>query len=373
MANEEHLNNLTRGTSAWNSLRRAQSHFVPDLHEADLSEADFSGANLTKANFTMADLSGANLSGASFTMGNLSGANLTEANFTMADFSGADLIKANLSRANLTDANLLEARLIGATLDRANLSRSNLIGATLDRANLSGANLIGAKLDRANLSGANLSGADFSGAKLHESLFNNVDLSTAIGLESCHHTAPSGVDYRTLTRSKNVPLVFWRGCGLPDALIEYMPSLTGDAIQFYSCFISYSSKDQKFAERLHADLQDNGVRCWFAPHDLPIGAKTWDGIDEAIRSRDKVLLILSKRAIDSNWVEDEVTMALSEERRRKKLVLFPVRLDPTVMKTDEPWARKLRDNRNIGDFSKWKNHDAYKATFDRVLRDLKQL
>ena len=29
-------------------------------------------------------------------------------------------------------------------------------------------------------------------------------------------------------------------------------------------------------QSVHADLQNNGVRCWFAPHDLPIGAKTWD-------------------------------------------------------------------------------------------------
>jgi hypothetical protein len=40
------------------------------------------------------------------------------------------------------------------------------------------------------------------------------------------------------------------------------------AFQHYSCFISYSAKDQEFAERLHADLQNKGVRCWFAPHDL---------------------------------------------------------------------------------------------------------
>jgi hypothetical protein len=36
-------------------------------------------------------------------------------------------------------------------------------------------------------------------------------------------------------------------------------------IQFYSCFISYNSKDQKFAQRLHDDLQNSGVRFWFAP------------------------------------------------------------------------------------------------------------
>jgi hypothetical protein len=142
-------------------------------------------------------------------------------------------------------------------------------------------------------------------------------------------------------------------------------------IQFYSCFISYSSKDQEFAERLHADLQNKGVRCWFAPHDMAIGAKIIDAIDEAIRLRDKVLLILSRNAIESDWVEDEVIKAFAEERTRKQLVLFPVRLDDVVMETTEAWAGKLRDNRNIGDFRRWKDHDAYQKALERVLRDLK--
>jgi hypothetical protein len=177
---------------------------------------------------------------------------------------------------------------------------------------------------------------------------------------------PSIIDHRTLQRSGPLPLAFLRGIGLPDNLIDYLPSLLNQPIQFYSCFISYSSMDQKFA-----DLQNKGVRCWFAPHDLPIGAKTWDAIDEAIRLRDKVLLILSKHSIGSDWVEDEVTKAFAEERTRKQLVLFPIRLDDTVMKTTEAWAGKLRDNRNIGDFRKWKDHDAYEKALERVLRDLK--
>jgi TIR domain len=125
-----------------------------------------------------------------------------------------------------------------------------------------------------------------------------------------------------------------------------------------------------FADRLHADLQGKGVRCWFAPHDLPIGAKIWDAIDEAIKLRDKLLLILSENSIASDWVEDEVSKAFAEERNRKRLVLFPIRIDETVMATSEPWARKLRDQRNIGDFSKWKEHDAYRKSLERLLRDL---
>jgi hypothetical protein len=168
-----------------------------------------------------------------------------------------------------------------------------------------------------------------------------------------------------------LPLAFLRGVGLPDTLIDNLSSLLTQPIQRYSCFISYSSRDQAFADRLHADLQNKDVRCWFAPHDLPIGAKTWDAIDEAIRLRDKLLLILSKRSIASDWVEDEVTKAFAEERRRGQLVLFPVRLDDAVFDTDEAWAGKLRDNRNIGDFRRWKEHDAYAKALERLLRDLR--
>jgi hypothetical protein len=164
--------------------------------------------------------------------------------------------------------------------------------------------------------------------------------------------------------------VFLRGVGLPDNLIDYLPSLLSQPIQYYSCFISYSSSDDEFAKRIHADLQNNGVRCWFAPHDLPIGGKILDEIDAAIRLRDKVLLILSEHSIGSDWVEDEVKKAYEEERRRGQAMLFPIRLDDTVMETREAWAAKLRADRNIGDFRQWKNHDRYREVFERVLRDL---
>ncbi|MGI9437288.1 MAG: toll/interleukin-1 receptor domain-containing protein [Geminicoccaceae bacterium] len=101
-----------------------------------------------------------------------------------------------------------------------------------------------------------------------------------------------------------------------------MPSLTGEAIQFYSCFISYSSKDQEFAERLYADLQEGGVRCWFAPHDLPIGSDVLDDIDQAIRTLDKIVLILSEGALASDWVEDAVKTASPRSKSAASLWCF---------------------------------------------------
>jgi hypothetical protein len=85
---------------------------------------------------------------------------------------------------------------------------------------------------------------------------------------------------------------------------------------------------------------------------LPIGTKIIDTIDEAIRLRDKVILILSEGALASDWVEGEVTRSLDEGRERKQIVLFSIRLDDVVMQTSKPWTRLLRGQRNIGDFTR---------------------
>jgi hypothetical protein len=73
------------------------------------------------------------------------------------------------------------------------------------------------------------------------------------------HWGLSFIDFLTSSLSGHLPHGFLRGCGLPDTLINYLPSFQGNPIQFYSCFISYSTRDQVFAERLHADLQNKSV------------------------------------------------------------------------------------------------------------------
>lgn len=77
--------------------------------------------------------------------------------------------------------------------------------------------------------------------------------------------------------------------------------------------------------------------------------------------------------MDSAWVETEVEMALEEERERKETVLFPIRIDKAVMETMLPWARQIRATRHVGDFTGWKDHDAYQQAFSRLLRDLKAM
>jgi hypothetical protein len=269
-----------------------------------------------------------------------------------ADLGGADLGATNLHDANLADAILADA----------NLTYARLYGADLSRAYLVGANLYGAKLDGANLTYASMGWT----------ILGELDLRGVIGLAMVNHSGPSTIGIDTIYNSQgNIPDTFLRGAGVPENLIAYIESLISQVIEFYSCFISYSSKDERFAERLYADLQTKGVRCWYAPEDLKPGDKFRARIDEAIRKHEKLLLILSKNAIESDWVQTEVEKALHLEQQRKAAnVLFPVRIDNSVLRSEAAWACDIKLSRHIGDFTGWKDHDAYMKAFARLLRDL---
>ena len=322
MANPEHLEILKRGVEAWNKWRGENPDIRPDLR----------GANLRKANLNEAKL------------------------------YSADLSEANLINAYLVSTHLVSAKLVGAELDGVELLSVDLSEADLSRSSLL----------YTSFSGTHCQNTDFTGAKLWHTIFDDTDLSLAKGLDAVCHRGPSIIGIDTLYISGgNIPESFLRGCGVPDTLITFARSLVGTAIDFYSCFISYSSKNHDFANRLYADLQSSGVRCWFAPEDLKIGDRFQERIEESIRVYDKLLIILSEESISSRWVEREVNAAFENEEKQNKTVLFPVRLDEAVMDCDKAWAADVRRSRHIGDFTGWKDNDAYQKAFNRLLRDLK--
>ena len=291
-----------------------------------------------------------------------------------ANLFGADLTSANLSGANCSNTNLRDANLTGA-----NLTRADLLDADLLRVNFSNVNLTRANLFDVNFSGAELFNADFTETELFQVVFAGVDLTYTRGLESISHRGPSSIGIDTIFLSNGtIPDVFLRGAGVPDAFIAYAKSLLGSAIEFYSCFISYSTVDQDFANRLHADLQAKGVRCWFAPHDVQGGRKLHEQIDEAIRLHDKLLLILSPHSMKSEWVKTEISKARRREVRDGARVLFPISLAPFHAihdwecfdaDTGKDSAREIREY-FIPDFSNWKDHDAYQHAFEHLRKDL---
>lgn len=322
MANQKHLDELKKGSENWNHWRAAHCNKVPNLRFASLFSLNLPGV----------------------------------------DFSGADLYGANLSRANL---------------DQANLYRADLTAANLTDANLRSANL-----GRANLSGANLSGANFSDATVGWTIFSDVDLSQVKHLGMVRHYGPSSIGVETLYRSGSnlPPRNFLIGCGLSENFIAHIPTYINEqsAIQFYSCFISYSQKDEEFVKYLYLRLHDADIRVWFSSKDMRPGSKLIEQIYEAIRVHDKLLLVLSQHSLNSEWVKTEIRKARQDELNTGRRKLFPVRLVDweTVQKWEyfdaeigQDLAVEVRQY-PIPDFSLWEDKASFEEEFERLLEAL---
>ena len=330
MANKEHLAILKQGVEVWNKWRQENTGIRPDLSHANLI-----GANLIGANLSNADLSNAGLSDA----------NLRSANLSASDLRFAHLKNTVFSLANLSDAKLREAALWAA-----------------------------------NLSETQLYNADFTNAQLYKTILANIDLSVAKGLKSVHHGGPSYISIDTLYKSGgNIPEAFLRGCGVTEDFIIYARSLVGKAIEFYSCFISYSTKDEEFARRLYSRMRDEKLRVWFAPEDIKSGQKIHEQLERAIQIHDRLLIVLSESSMQSEWVMTEIRNARQSEIRENRRKLFPIRLiDFAAIRkwkcfdadTGKDLAVELREY-FIPDFSNWKEHDSFEQGFSRLLRDLK--
>lgn len=329
------INILRNGVNEWNNWREKFPDIYPDLTKADLSEMDLKGINFSKTILRKTNLNFSNLSSAVFFKANLRYVDFGDSNLTKTNFLNADLFKANFRDANLTNSNLVSSNLSNSDFRRAILINTN-----------------------------------FSKAVIGWTVFGDADLSKAFGLETTSHHGPSTIGIDTLLKSKGkIPQIFLRRTGIPQNLIDSFTSLAMRPF-YYSCFISYSSKDHVFAERLYTDLLKDNVSCWFAPENLKIGDKIRQSIDDSIHENDKLLLVLSENSIDSEWVEKEVETAFEKERRTKQTVLFPIRLDEAIMEIDQSWAADIRRTRNIGNFSKWNISDEYQKSFEKLLTHL---
>jgi TIR domain len=85
-------------------------------------------------------------------------------------------------------------------------------------------------------------------------------------------------------------------------------------------FISYKREDQATARKLVDALESKGLTVWWDPK-LRAGERFNDVIEKALKESKCVVVMWSKRAVDSQYVKDEATYALN----RNKLV--PVRIE----------------------------------------------
>jgi hypothetical protein len=208
-----------------------------------------------------------------------------------------------------------------------------------------------------------------------------------VGLDAVYHMAPSVLDHQTLRACvTKLPDVFLQGVGYTPHEIDYLRVLYSQGLEFYSCFISHGSPDERFVDRLTKDLIARGISTWHYRKDMTIGGLLKPQIGEAIKMWDKLLLVCSKDALARQPVIDEIIEAIEFEGQQGSEKLFPIRLDDYIFSGEltekhgkavgrgdyrKPWLDRVRAIW-IGDFRNWKDHDAYGAEFENLCNALRK-
>jgi hypothetical protein len=82
----------------------------------------------------------------------------------------------------------------------------------------------------------------------------------------------------------------------------------------HDVFISYKSEDYADASWLKQVLEQNGIRCWMAPDDIPIGSNYAKTIPQAIAECKIFLLFFSQKTNTSPWVSKELDLAINAKK-----------------------------------------------------------
>ena len=79
----------------------------------------------------------------------------------------------------------------------------------------------------------------------------------------------------------------------------------------HDVFISYSSKNKVIADAVCARLEENKIRVWFAPRDVPPGKDYASVIIQAIDQCKIFILIWSEESNKSNHILNEINHAFN--------------------------------------------------------------
>jgi len=111
-------------------------------------------------------------------------------------------------------------------------------------------------------------------------------------------------------------------------------------------FISHSAADKDFATHVVQLLRDNTTEPWIDHEHIISGEDIFQSIGEALDTMDLFIVLISKKALDSGWVREEVERAKLLEIQKKRSLIMPFIIDNTSYR-DLPWFLQHRHARSV--------------------------
>lgn len=103
-------------------------------------------------------------------------------------------------------------------------------------------------------------------------------------------------------------------------------------------FISFSSKNSAIAQAICHKLEENNIKSWIAPRDIPVGTKYSSVITRAIKDCSAVVLVFSEQSAKSAWVESEINIAFTNEKP-----IIPYKIDSSLLENYDEFYLMLNN------------------------------
>ena len=123
-------------------------------------------------------------------------------------------------------------------------------------------------------------------------------------------------------------------------------------------FLCHSSRDKEFVRRIANDLVNRNCRVWFDEWDIKIGDNIVQKINEGLKEADYLAVVVSLSAMNSVWVNNELSSKLIMTAEKKKATILPLLIEDCDI---PPLLRPLK-------YADFRNEDEYQNSLDMVLK-----
>lgn len=97
--------------------------------------------------------------------------------------------------------------------------------------------------------------------------------------------------------------------------------------KIYDIFLSHSSLDNDYTDKLHSLLEQAGFNVWYDEKKMTSNSYILSDLPKYIGDREAFIVILSKNSCSSSWVQDEYGYARGLYDKKELKAIIPVVID----------------------------------------------
>ncbi len=136
----------------------------------------------------------------------------------------------------------------------------------------------------------------------------------------------------------------------------------------HDVFISYSTRNSEYANTVCEKLENNGIECWIAPRNIKTGTNYAKEIMDGLHAAKIVVLVFSKDAQESEYVNNEIDTAFSKNKH-----IVSLKIDDTFPKDQLEFFLKNTQWLDASPTALREENKTLESCYDQLVDDVRRV